>query len=256
MNCIFCGKVVESPSKEHIVPESLGNDYYILEQGFICGKCNNSFSDFEDKALSKTMLGFERVRLGIITKKGNAAQSQSRNIKVVGDKKFRQNIITVYGLEEKDIEDLGDGSFTIKVLDFDKSDMATSKLLLKIGLESLFQSQRPIYKNNNFQELREHLNKVNNNNWPILTTSNKSPALNGFKSSPRFIDKKRLKDIRCKILFKEIDEETLLLNFRYSVLSYVVNLKSRSIDWCIPFFKVDNLANLYPEHLKKKLKLS
>jgi hypothetical protein len=253
MDCIFCGKPVVDSSKEHIVPESLGNTHYILQEGFICRKCNNSFSDFEEKALGRTMLGFERSRLGIVTKKGKAAQAQSHNIKFVGDKKFRKNIVTVFGIEEKDIESVAeDGSIKIKILDFDKSDMATSKLLLKIGLESLFQSQRGTFKTHDFTELKEHLTKVNNDNWPILTASTK---LEGFQSIPRFMDKKRLKDFRCEILYKEIDENSLLLNFRYSVLSYIVNLKSRSIDWTIPFFKADHLTNLYPEHLKNKLKL-
>ena len=253
MDCIFCGQPVVELSNEHIVPESLGNTHYILQQGCICRKCNNSFSDFEEKALSKTMLGFERSRLGIVTKKGKAAQAQSHNIKFVGDKKFRKNIVTVFGIEEKDIESVAeDGSIKIKILDFDKSDMATSKLLLKIGLESLFQSQRAVFKAHVFTGLKEHLTKVNNNNWPILTTSIK---LEGFQTIPRFMDKKRLKNLRCEILYKEIDENTLLLNFRYSVLSYVVNLKSRAIDWSVPFFKADRLTNLYPEHLKKRLKL-
>lgn len=251
MSCIFCGEPVVNLSIEHIVPESLGNIDYILEPGRICAECNNSFSDFEDKALSKTMLGFERSRLGVATKKGKAAQAQSHNIKFVGDKKFRKNVVTIYGLDETNIESVGkDGSLTIKIMDFDKSDMATSKLLLKIGLESLYQSQRAIFKANSFKDLKDYLIKINNNNWPILTIA-KQPE--GFRSVPRFNDKKRLKNIHCEILFKEVDSQTLLLNFRYGVLSYLVNLKSRAINWTQPYFKNDNLANLYPEYLKKKV---
>jgi len=253
--CIFCEQPVELDSVEHIVPESLGNLNYILQSGSICRDCNNSFSEFEDKALSKTMLGFERSRLGIATKKGKAAQAQSHNIKFVGDKKFRKNIVTVYGLEEKDIEEvMPDGSFKVKIMDFDKSDMATVKLLLKIGLESLYQSQRAIFKANDFTDLKQYLTKVNNKDWPILTVSNNSSALNGFFSIVRFLNKKRLKNIKCEILYKQIDNNVLLFNFRYSVLSYVVNLRSRSIDWVKPFMDVDKMALLYPEYLMKKLK--
>lgn len=254
MSCIFCDARVLLGSNEHIVPESLGNLHYILRRGFICRKCNNSFSEFEDKALSKTMLGFERSRLGIATKKGNAAQAKSHNIQFKGDKNFTKNRVTVFGLEEKDIEEvLPDGSFKIKILDFDKSDMATSKLLLKIGVESLFQSQLDVYRAHDFTALKQHLTKVNNDHWPILTTSLKSSALADFQSVPRFLDKKRLKDLRCELLYKMAGNE-LLFNFRYSVLSYVVSLSSRSIQWAKPFFEADHLANLYPEHLKKKLR--
>ncbi len=170
MSCIFCDNEVAKNSEEHIVPESLGNLYYILNDGVICGSCNNSFSDFEEKALGKTMLAFERTRLGIVTKKGKAAQAQSHNIKFVGDPNFRKNRVTVYGIDEKDIEEVTpEGIIKVRIPDFDKSEMATSKLLLKIGLESLHQSRRKIFKRHNFIDLKEHLNKVNNNNWPILT---------------------------------------------------------------------------------------
>lgn len=253
MNCIFCLNTVKERSLEHIVPESLGNLYYILEMGSICRQCNNSFSEFEEKALGKTMLGFERSRMGIPTKKGKAAQAKSRNIKFTGDPAFRKNFINISGLEQKDIEEIGeDGTIKVKIIDFDKSDMATSKLILKIGLESLFQSQRRIYNSYDFSELRDHLNKVNNNNWPILTT--KEP-LEGFISVPRFMDKKRLKDIRCEILYKCIDKENALLQFKYTVLSYVVNLSSRDIKWAIPYLERDKMAMLYPEHLRKKVPL-
>lgn len=253
MVCIFCDKTVHDLSIEHIIPESLGNIYYLLQSGCICRNCNNSFSDFEDKALSKTMLGFERSRLGIVTKKGKAAQALSHNIKFIGDKRFRKNHVTVYGIEEKDIGLIHpDGSFEIKILDFDKSEMATSKLLLKIGLESLFHSRRSFFKTKNFQELKEHLTKINNESWPILTIKSE---FSGFVSIPRFEDKRKLNNIGCKILYKEIDESTILLNFRYSVLSYIVNLKSRNVGWAKPFFEADSLTNLYPEHLKKRLEL-
>ncbi len=251
MNCIFCSKPVENSSLEHIVPESLGNEHYTLALGAICRSCNNSFSDFEGKALGKSMLGFERARLGIATKKGNAAQAQSHNIKFVGNKSFKKNFVTVSGIEEKDIEEITeDGQLKVRILDFDKSDMATAKLVLKIGMESIFQSRRRlIYNKYDFTELKEHLTKVNNENWPILTI--RKP--DGFISVPRFMDNKRLKQIGCEILFKEIDQETLLLCLRYSVLYYVVNLRSRSIAWAAAFMKAEEMAQLYPKHLRKRI---
>lgn len=45
MHCIFCKRSTESSkSKEHILPESLGNYNTVLQRGIVCDKCNNYFS--------------------------------------------------------------------------------------------------------------------------------------------------------------------------------------------------------------------
>lgn len=45
MHCLFCKcESHDSKTKEHIVPESLGNTKNILPPGFVCDKCNNYFS--------------------------------------------------------------------------------------------------------------------------------------------------------------------------------------------------------------------
>ena len=45
MHCLFCKcESNNSKTKEHIVPESLGNTKNILPVGYVCDKCNNYFS--------------------------------------------------------------------------------------------------------------------------------------------------------------------------------------------------------------------
>ena len=45
MRCIFCQSVSDqSRSKEHIIPESLGNTEHILPPGWVCDGCNNYLS--------------------------------------------------------------------------------------------------------------------------------------------------------------------------------------------------------------------
>ncbi len=68
-NCLFCDSGTEFNTKEHIIPESLGNDDLILEKE-ICDKCQNYLSQIEHYVLSKTPLGFWRTLLTIKTKKG------------------------------------------------------------------------------------------------------------------------------------------------------------------------------------------
>lgn len=60
--CIFCGNdSSNSKSVEHIVPESLGNDKWILERGIVCDKCNNYFSrEIENIVLN--LPGFKQLR--------------------------------------------------------------------------------------------------------------------------------------------------------------------------------------------------
>lgn len=248
MLCIFCSKEVSQSSIEHIVPESLGNHSYILEIGAICRSCNNRFSKFEDKALGKTMLAFERTRLGIPTKKRNPAKASSKGIRFEGHAGFQKNLVTVFGLSEDNIESINDdGSINIQIQDFDKSEMATSKLLLKIGLEAIYQSRKKIYKIYDFSQLKDHLTNKDNIDWPFLTMK---ILPSNFNSIVRFRDKLELKKIPCELKFSLINDSTLLFNFRYSILSYVINLVNRDLSWTEELLCIDNLANLYPEYLK------
>jgi hypothetical protein len=67
--CLFCRTQGNFKTREHIVPESLGNDKDILE-GVICSRCQNYFGkEIEKAALEKTPIAIWRTYLGIQTKK-------------------------------------------------------------------------------------------------------------------------------------------------------------------------------------------
>lgn len=67
--CLFCRTKGNFVTREHIVPESLGNTKYILE-GVICSRCQNYFGkEIEKAALEKTPVAIWRTYLGIQTKK-------------------------------------------------------------------------------------------------------------------------------------------------------------------------------------------
>src|SRR5690348_4635250 len=103
MQCIFCTTDSTGSPVEHIVPESLGNDYYVLPSGVVCSACNNRFSKWENKAIRETMLGFFRIRNAVKTKKGNPSSMKIGNLSAEGDADFKKDIITFYGMEQKDI---------------------------------------------------------------------------------------------------------------------------------------------------------
>ncbi len=67
--CLFCPSGTDFNTKEHIIPESLGNDDLILEKE-ICDKCQNYLSRIENYVLNKTPLGFWRTLFTTKTKNG------------------------------------------------------------------------------------------------------------------------------------------------------------------------------------------
>src|SRR5688572_15932372 len=103
----------------------MGNNHYILEPGIICDDCNNKFSVFESKVLTKTIWGFERARRAVRTKKNKPSESKT-NVKVRGDDDFRSNYINILGLKPEDVEnfDPKTGEFQMTVKNFDGSENA------------------------------------------------------------------------------------------------------------------------------------
>jgi hypothetical protein len=99
MACIFCGSTHALNTVEHIVPESLGNKSYALEKGKICADCNNGFSKFEDIAQSKSILGYERARLAVMTKKGKPGRGKTGHLEFIGSEDFKKNYIRAAGLK-------------------------------------------------------------------------------------------------------------------------------------------------------------
>jgi len=70
MNCIICKEdSSNSRSKEHIIPESLGNDEHVLPRGIVCDACNNYLArEVEKPLLDTTYFREMRYRARIRTK--------------------------------------------------------------------------------------------------------------------------------------------------------------------------------------------
>src|SRR4030042_5036914 len=221
-------------------------------QGTVCDDCNARFSKFENAALTNSVFVMERARFGIETKKGHTVKGELNGIKIEGDKDFKENFMTVSGLSKENFKNFDPLTQVgeIRVPTFDKSEVATSKMLLKTGIESIYKSQRPLYKKKNFQELKDYLLANNNTDWPFVTTNYK---IGEFQSVPRFTDKHKLNQINCQLSFLEIDDETLLFTFKYGAVSMTINLLNRNLKWFKPILDNDTNAGIYPEHYKKKV---
>lgn len=70
--CIFCRRHDGGfTSREHVFPESLGNDAVILTPGVVCDRCNNGpLADAEQALIHFPAIGFLRVLLGHKNKRG------------------------------------------------------------------------------------------------------------------------------------------------------------------------------------------
>lgn len=256
MNCIFCSSTEKLHTIEHIVPESLGNKKYTLTKGAICQDCNNRFSKFEDKALSQTVLGMERARLAVKTKKDKPASSKIGNIQIRGSEDFEKNLINLKGVKSAVVTNVDSktGALTlqIRVPGFDKSEVATSKLLLKIGFEALYQSRRKFFKNYNFSDLTDYLTTKTNDDWPFITIKNDT-----YKYQK--ILKHDIKNIRylikqsCMLRIREVDKDTLLFKFEYGGFKAVINLINRDLKWMEDYYNYGLAGGIYPERFEKEL---
>lgn len=209
------------------------------------------FSEFESKALTRSIFGFERARMAIQTKKGKAATGKTGSIEFRGHENFQKDLIRVFGLTPADMRDFNPatGVFKLRVLGFDKTEVPTSKLLLKMGLEALSESQKSLYEKYNLTEVKEYLDNKTNTDWPFLVMEKKLPD---FNSIPQAADKAELEKFRCELLVREVDEKTLLFNFIYGGVSMAINLVNRELGWTKSYLEAPGNTELYPVHMRKK----
>lgn len=252
MTCIFCDKVNEAKSVEHIVSESFGNKFYVMEKRKVCDVCNSKFSKFEKVALSNSVFIMERARFGMETKKGKNAKGKLKELTIEGHPDFLEQHIYVKGISKENFKnfDPKTGVGELFVSSFDKSEVATSKLLLKIGLESLYTSRKKIYLKYNFNELTEFLLSNATYDWPFITTD---AEFDKFDSIPRFDVKHKLNKIKCSLKYLEVDNKTLLFKFKYGDIPMIINLLSRNSEWILKTIEIDSKASVYPIHIGKKI---
>ena len=248
--CIVCDLPNKSKSVEHIVSESFGNKSYTMPIGSICDVCNNRFSKFEGKALSHTVFVMERAIRGIQTKKGKNVKGQVQGLKIEGSKDFKKNIVNLDGITEDNFKDYSrvTGKAKVRVEGFDKTEVPTSKLLLKMALESLYQSQRKIFDEIDFTELKEFLTNIDTTDWPFVTAQQE---IGKFVSIPRYTDKYKLKKLGCELKIYVKSKEECIFKFKYGV-SMFINIVNRSTDWVHDYISSEKHAQLYPDHYRRK----
>lgn len=146
MRCIFCkADSQNSRSKEHIIPESLGNKEHILPPGWVCDSCNNYFSRKIEAPFLESWYGTSsRFEMGIPNKKGRIPigtgfHPHSRlKVNIMVDK----NGISIFAAQDEDethfiksISTQRKGSIYIPSAGIPELSYETARFIGKVGLE-------------------------------------------------------------------------------------------------------------------------
>jgi len=134
--CIFCDNDNRNnfSSVEHIIPESMGNNTYILAKGWVCDKCNNTFSLFEKIVQEKTIFGLQRCIDGNTTKKGKPTKAKLYSTEWTSNPEKPGT--TFLEIKNKNAPILvNNDNFEVVLPVIDENKEYISKFILKVGLE-------------------------------------------------------------------------------------------------------------------------
>lgn len=167
--CLFCLRTDVSFSRvEHPVPESLGNDDWVLPTGFVCDECNQYFgSKVENKVISEPPFILERLGYFVKTKKGRLPKYEARKGLHLVPCGIADTLLFV--AEEDYVEhyhaSLGRKPFMV----YQSEQVAShiSRFLIKIGLEAMIDSLVDPYSPI-FDAAREHARRGRfGNKWQV-----------------------------------------------------------------------------------------
>lgn len=233
--CIFCESHGPFSSEEHIVPHSLGNDLVVLAKGWVCDACNHTCSKFESRVLYSSILGAERCRMGVKTKKGRPAHSKTYGVSWFAEPEKPANIVTVEARwDQVPILVSGDESRGKLILPFhDPSNVDIARLLLKIGVEVTApmlckRSQRPAY---DLLAAKNHVISDSNQTWPYFVLRDRN-ATSHLVSVFSATEEEHVYISQCgfDIFLHEVDDE-LILFFGYGTFFAAISLTSRCTAW-------------------------
>jgi hypothetical protein len=233
--CILCGGNGPFSSEEHIIPHSLGNDLLILAPGWICDNCNNTCSSFESRALNNSILGLERCRLGIVTKKRKPARSDVHRISWFAEPGSHQNIVSAeadWGNIPMLLDPNGDSGKIVFPL-HDGSCYDITKLLLKIGVEVLTPTLGCANSINHIdmQSAKNHIIGKDDSPWPYFVLRSESVEkhlISFLNSMPK--EHEYMRSCGFDLFFHEVEDHVVLF-FLYGQFRAAISLSSRKTEW-------------------------
>lgn len=181
MRCIFCRTdSTASRSREHIIPESLGNTSIVLPKGVVCDKCNNYFSrKVERPFLESPAIRTLRFNQGLENKKGRVPSITGLimpDIPAVVTR-FPRRDFTSVAVSPEALEVLArtEKGTLILPLDAQRPDgQVVSRFMAKVALEAMADrviglegGQEYICEERQLEPLREHARRGRLSDWPV-----------------------------------------------------------------------------------------
>ncbi len=232
--CIFCGRPEPFSSVEHIVPHSLGNDLLALARGWVCETCNNIFSAFESQALNNSILGVERCRLGVLTKKRKSARSDVHRISWFSEPELPINVLSAEAQWDKMPMILSSDGDSGKIVFpvHDDSCYAIARLLLKMGIEIVAPCLPENSQGfNRFQLATQYVLGLANSPWPyflIRTNGVDSRLVSVLASLPE--EHEYMLACGFDVFLHQVEEDIVFF-FRYGEFRAGICLSSRRTSW-------------------------
>jgi hypothetical protein len=145
MRCMFCKEEsTASRSREHIIPESLGNTRHVLPVGLVCDSCNNYFSrEVEKPFLESAAITLLRFQQAIPSKRGRVPSVQGvlvPRFPVMCWKEPKDSFLAHVALEENGLKHLlsaDTGRIILPAEGVPPNNRVVSRFLAKVGLEAL-----------------------------------------------------------------------------------------------------------------------
>lgn len=232
MKCLLCNANGPFSSEEHIVPHSLGNDILVLPKGWLCDACNNICSAFESRALSNSIFGLERCRLGVITKKQKPAKATLNNMTWYAEPLLPKNILSIESNFDKTSILLNDNNYILPILVHKKNNLDIVKMLLKIGLELLSVYHINKKMENAYDDAKKIILSKTSEIWPYFHINNKdftSKLKSIFYTVPdthNYIKN----SLNFDLFLHEIDHNEILF-FIYGEIFTAISITSRDTNW-------------------------
>lgn len=220
--CLFCRSKKNSfQSKEHIIPESLGNNKLILQKGVVCDKCNNGVLSKLDQSLAEfSPIAFFRTFHGIKNKKGTVPMSGFNNMRM-GNPTGKHVNIELDKMTKKHFEKTSEG-FKLHWKGNRRMNVKNVKILTralyKIGLETIYLDHGANFTySQRFDEVRKIILGKKDFSGYLLIGTNKDFIKPNMESS---ITYRFLKS-------NEDDKEFALFEFNYFLVKIFFDMERR-----------------------------
>lgn len=219
------------------MPESLGNDVLVLSPGWVCDSCNTVFSGFENRIMNNSILGIERCRLGVTTKKRKPASACLYGITWFSEPSKPVNTVSAEAkwraIPALLPADSTMGRVAIPMLDSSNVDMA--RLLLKIGVELLAVWSEFSGSTWNCSAARAFILGKETEPWPyFVLSSNRLPhqLVSVLSSTPH--EHRHIRKCGFDVFLHQVEEHALLF-FLYGHFLGAASTTSRNTGWASIF---------------------